>query len=947
MKLSSIQQKSALLLAVVLFAGMSVGIVRAETYLGCGYDVIRDPYVRGSDVKVPFPVLNKGKMVQDGLIDSIWVGEQEYSVFSTNSLSEFYDARNEKLGLGLSASVPFKGVLFSAGAEAEFNVTLSENRIDNHTYVRGRSYHRGYRVYLRRATAESLKKYLDEGFIADLRSLPAAKFLNRYGSHVFTQYFKGGALEYSFAYYGDRLTTDSERSKALSANLAVKIPGVSFGGSVSSSLSQDEKNIANELNQRSEFRCRSYGGALIDFSDTGKIKSNYDTWVKSMDTAGKADICGIGKFDESLIPVWELAAAIGEFESAWKLEHEFYERANRQRDDMQTGRFIGVVRDTTLIYNTSGTYNYPFNKGVPQTLDVYLLGAGGGGQGGHRRVQWFGIGPDRIGSGGCGGGGAAAYMKLVVPQSATSLQVKVGSGGSGGTGNYVFNDVWESGNPGYPGGNTSILVGPVTLSAEGGSGGGGTGREDLRGGSGGLPSSKPAGLLEFGTAAGLTGGAGEMDGESGRRGGYAATIPAGYGPWSPFGGGSGAKRNGVADAGGGGFGGYHSDQSGGRGGDGRAVVVVTYPDAAHTLMFNTIGGSPVSPITDIPNGARIASPADPTRSGYTFNGWYRDRTTTSAFDFNEEITNTATLYAGWAPNTYTLNFDVDAEENGTIKAMVDGSAVAVGASVEYGKSVIFTATPAAGYVVSGWRLNDAAVTGNIGTTYIITDISEDAFVTVSFAKTYQITFDAEEDGTLSAAVDGNPIATGAMVEQGKNIVLTATPAMGCIVSGWTVNGEKVDGNTKATYTIKDISESVSVTVSFAKTVSVTTPDRTVHIDGEGSVATPAPVPALCGELTVGPNPVSKSSDAVNFFRQGSRIENALLLVYDASGNVAGKVTIKDTLPAGDTGRRIVGSWNLKDTKGRQVSEGTYLVKGVVKVYGGKRELVLLNVGVVR
>ena len=94
---------------------------------------------------------------------------------------------------------------------------------------------------------------------------------------------------------------------------------------------------------------------------------------------------------------------------------------------------------------------------------------------------------------------------------------------------------------------------------------------------------------------------------------------------------------------------------------------------------------------------------------------------------------------------------------------------------------------------------------------------------------------------------------------------------------------------------------------------------------------------------------------VNFFWQGNRIQNATLTIYDASGNAINRIKINDTANRTDAmhgvstmpdqSRRIVGFWDLTDGKGRLVSEGTYLVRGVVTVFDGKRERVSLMVGV--
>ncbi|MDR2592742.1 MAG: leucine-rich repeat protein [Chitinispirillales bacterium] len=106
-----------------------------------------------------------------------------------------------------------------------------------------------------------------------------------------------------------------------------------------------------------------------------------------------------------------------------------------------------------------------------------------------------------------------------------------------------------------------------------------------------------------------------------------------------------------------------------------------------------------------------------------------------------------------------------------------------------------------------------------------------------------------------------------------------------------------------------------------------------------------------GGFTVGPNASVGPSGAVSFFRHGSRIESAKLYIYDLSGDVVKKVKIGDHSGGAEPSSapakpgRPVGSWDLRDVKGRPVSGGTYLVKGELKMSGGKREQVSVVVDV--
>jgi hypothetical protein len=158
-----------------------------------------------------------------------------------------------------------------------------------------------------------------------------------------------------------------------------------------------------------------------------------------------------------------------------------------------------------------------------------------------------------------------------------------------------------------------------------------------------------------------------------------------------------------------------------------------------------------------------------------------------------------------------------------------------------------------------------------------------------------------------------------------------------------------DGSKDSIRIDKNVEADIAVSAIFkdaqGNMVSVASYNREIPKanPGEGAAAI-APVPVLTGELTAGPNPTGKSSGVVKFFRYGSRVVSAALLVYDASGNAVKRVKINDKTPGGQS-RRPVGSWDLTDAKGRPVGEGTYLVKGVIKTADKRNENVSLAVRV--
>jgi len=255
-----------------------------------------------------------------------------------------------------------------------------------------------------------------------------------------------------------------------------------------------------------------------------------------------------------------------------------------------TANFRALVEKTeTVEFTTAGNHTYTFNKGFPAIVEIYALGAGGGGQGGHSKDRGvaglFENRPNGVfnGTGGAGGGGAATYIKFNVSEQVT-FNITVGSGGTGGGGIYSsYTANWQSGTPGSKGGNTLVSWGSSTLATEGGYGGGGSGDITTGGGGGRANTTWPAAYLDNSAVAGKSGSKGngidEQYGDITSTGGNAALISKGS--VASFGGGSGALRHigsnvGTAGNGGGGSGGYSRDQSGSSGGNGQVIIVVKY-----------------------------------------------------------------------------------------------------------------------------------------------------------------------------------------------------------------------------------------------------------------------------------------------------------------------------------------------------------------------------------
>lgn len=83
---------------------------------------------------------------------------------------------------------------------------------------------------------------------------------------------------------------------------------------------------------------------------------------------------------------------------------------------------------------------------------------------------------------------------------------------------------------------------------------------------------------------------------------------------------------------------------------------------AHRVKFDARGGSATGDQTPA-SGSTVTKPADPTREGYTFAGWYTDAACTKAYDFSVAVTADMTLYAKWNKNAVTPGSNGDSGSN--------------------------------------------------------------------------------------------------------------------------------------------------------------------------------------------------------------------------------------------------------------------------------------------
>jgi uncharacterized repeat protein (TIGR02543 family) len=161
-------------------------------------------------------------------------------------------------------------------------------------------------------------------------------------------------------------------------------------------------------------------------------------------------------------------------------------------------------------------------------------------------------------------------------------------------------------------------------------------------------------------------------------------------------------------------------------------VKATFKLISYSITVNNDGNGTAE--TNAPTatmGASVTLTATP-NTGYEFDGW-----TTNPANLTWTDANTFTMPAGNVTVTASFKAFTPAVTfmvtgiGGTIAAKVDNSNITSGALVEYGKTVVFTATARVGYIVKEWTNNGESVNGT-DATYTLANLTASVDVTVEF-----------------------------------------------------------------------------------------------------------------------------------------------------------------------------------------------------------------------
>jgi uncharacterized repeat protein (TIGR02543 family) len=203
---------------------------------------------------------------------------------------------------------------------------------------------------------------------------------------------------------------------------------------------------------------------------------------------------------------------------------------------------------------------------------------------------------------------------------------------------------------------------------------------------------------------------------------------------------------------------------------------------SYTVTFNASGGT-VSPATVSKNhNAEIGTLPVPTRTGYTFDGWYTAASGGTKIATTTKVTANVTYYAHWTINSYKVTFN----SNGGSAA--SHASITKNYNVDIGTLPTTTRT---GYTLDGWYTAATGGTKITTTTKVVANVTYYAHWTI---RSYTVTFNSNGGNAASPAT----VSKNHNAEVGTLPVPTRT---GCTFDGWytqATGGTKIATTTKVT-----------------------------------------------------------------------------------------------------------------------------------------------------
>ena len=183
----------------------------------------------------------------------------------------------------------------------------------------------------------------------------------------------------------------------------------------------------------------------------------------------------------------------------------------------------------------------------------------------------------------------------------------------------------------------------------------------------------------------------------------------------------------------------------------------------YPVGFNANGHGTAPAVQNVREGFKVKDPGVITAAGFTFTGWYEEKTCATLYDFDTPVTGPLTLYAGWLDNSktyYKVKFDLNGHGN-TIDLPSEQT-------VEEGQTASEPAQKPfeAGFIFKGWATEKTGTTPYVFSTPVNSNLTLYA-IWQPETPVYSVKFEMNGHGGMAPATQ--------YIEEGKTAAVPEEP----------------------------------------------------------------------------------------------------------------------------------------------------------------------------
>lgn len=262
------------------------------SYLGYGYDIINDEYIKKDYINLSAPIIDLKKL--DNIkLKLIKENNAETMEVEADTMEEF--SENYSTSLKIYGKM---GNVFSGGISMDFKGSTN-TKTYTHYYKKILEV-KTFNLYMTNSLQE-IKDLLSDEFKNDLLSLHPEALFEKYGTHMLKEVSMGGRIEVTSQYSSVKSGASAEVKSAVNSHISQ----LKFGNIDSKLLIEAEQKLQNE-NIDYYYNVKQVGGSLTNINSISSLNEKCDDWLKSfdenLDYSALSGIVG----ENSLIALWDL-----------------------------------------------------------------------------------------------------------------------------------------------------------------------------------------------------------------------------------------------------------------------------------------------------------------------------------------------------------------------------------------------------------------------------------------------------------------------------------------------------------------------------------------------------------------------------------------------------------------------------------------------------------------